>query len=230
MSNPVLLAVAHGSKVPAARETVGQLASQVTRLAPVLDVRVAFVQDTEPSLADGLAAAGNSVVIVPLLLSTGYHLTADIAGAATAAGAPVASALGPDPLLVTALASRLAEAGVPAGTPVVLAAAGSADPLAATAVRRQAGLLSDLLDVPVVAAFAAAGTPAVEDAVAELSTRTGGPVAVAAYLMAPGRFHDRLRKTAATWVTEPLGSHPAVAGLVIDRYRITAAAARQPAR
>ena len=123
MSKPVLLAVAHGSKHPEARETVSQLARQVTRLAPVLDVQVAYVQDSEPSLAAGLAAAGTSVVIVPLLLSTGYHLTTDIADAASAAGVAVAPPLGPDQLLVTALAGRLAETGVPAGTPVVLAAA-----------------------------------------------------------------------------------------------------------
>jgi len=226
MSKPVLLAVAHGSKHPEARETVSQLARQVTRLAPVLDVQVAYVQDSEPSLAAGLAAAGTSVVIVPLLLSTGYHLTTDIADAASAAGVAVAPPLGPDQLLVTALAGRLAETGVPAGTPVVLAAAGSADPLAAADVRRQADLLAELLDVPVVAAFATAGTPTVDEAVAELNVRTGGPVAVATYLLAPGRFHDQLRKTAATWVTEPLGSHPAVAGLVIDRYRVAAASAR----
>ncbi len=229
MRKPVLLAVAHGSKHPAARETVDQLARQVTRLAPVLDVRVAFVQDAEPSLTDGLATAGGSVIIVPLLLSTGYHLTTDIAGAASAAGAVVAPPLGPDQLLVTALSGRLAEAGVPAGTPVVLAAAGSADPRAVADVRRQAGLLAELLEVPVAAAFASAGTPTVDEAVAELNVRTGGPVAVATYLLAPGRFHDRLRKTAATWVTRPIGGHPAVAGLVIDRYRVAAASARVPA-
>ena len=67
--------------------------------------------------------------MVPLLLSTGYHLTADIRGAARAAGAPVADPLGPDPRLAEALADRLAEAGRPAGTPTVLAAAGSADPM-----------------------------------------------------------------------------------------------------
>ena len=71
MSNPALLAVAHGSKDPAAQETVAALARQISRLAPVLDVRVAFVQNAEPSLAAGISAAGANTVIVPLLLSTG---------------------------------------------------------------------------------------------------------------------------------------------------------------
>ena len=51
--------------------------------------------------------------------------TADIADVASWAGARVADPLGPDELLLTALTARLAEAGVPDGTPVVLAAAGS---------------------------------------------------------------------------------------------------------
>jgi sirohydrochlorin ferrochelatase len=226
MSNPALLAVAHGSKDPAAQETVAALARQISRLAPVLDVRVAFVQNAEPSLAAGISAAGANTVIVPLLLSTGYHLTTDIAAAASAAGARVADPLGPDSLLVTALTARLAEAGVPDGTPVVLAAAGSSDPAAAADARRQAELLADRLGVPVTTAFASATRPRVDEAVAELRARTGSPVAVATYLLAPGHFHDQLQRAGARWVTAPLGAHPAVAGLVIDRYRT---ASRRPA-
>lgn len=229
MNGPTLLAVAHGSKNPRATATITALAAQVERLAPVLDIQVAFVQDAEPSLPDALDAAGPDVVIVPLLLSTGYHLTTDIAGAATAVDTAITAAgrlaprvagpLGPDPLLVTALAGRLAEAGVPSGTPVVLAAAGSADPRAAAEVQAQAGLLAAELGVPVTAGYAAAGEPTVSDAVAGLRGTTGKPVAVAAYLLAPGQFHDRLAGSGADWVTAPLGAHPAVAALVVDRYR-----------
>jgi len=231
MTGPTLLAVAHGSRNPAAAGTIGALARQVSRLAPVLDVRLAFVQHTEPSLADGLAAAGTDPVVVPLLLSTGYHLTTDIAGAVSSAGTPgtrVAAALGPDPLLVTALSGRLADAGAPSGTAVVLAAAGSADPRAAAAAGEQARLLADHLGVPVAAAFAAAGRPSVREAVTDLRARTGGPVAVASYLIAPGQFHDSLRQSGADWVTEPIGDHPALAGLVIDRYRIATRAGFRP--
>jgi sirohydrochlorin ferrochelatase len=222
MSRPALLAVAHGSKDPAAKETITALARQVTRFAPVIDVRVAFIQHAQPSLDDELSAAGRNAVIVPLLLSTGYHLATDIAGAATAAGARVAGPLGPDTLLVTALAGRLAEAGVPDGTPVVLAAAGSADPAAQRDAVRQAELLAERREAPVTAAFLSAARPRVGDAVAELARQTGQEVAVAAYLLAPGRFHDQLAGAGARWVTAPLGGHPAMAGLVIDRYRTAA--------
>jgi sirohydrochlorin ferrochelatase len=225
MSNPALLAVAHGSRNPAAADVIRKLARQIGRLAPVLDVRVAFLGHAEPSLPAQLDAAGSGTVIVPLLLSSGYHLSADIADAASSAGARVAAPLGPDQLLLTALTARLGEAGVPGGTPVVLAAAGSADPAAMTDVEQQADLLAAQLDAPVLAAYASAARPTVTEAVAQLRAQTGAPVAVASYLLAPGHFQDQLGACGADWVTAPLGGHPALAGLVIDRYR-TAAKAR----
>lgn len=218
MSRPPLVAVAHGSSYPAAAETVGALARHVTRLAPVIDIRVAFVQHTQPSLPQALAEAGQDAVVVPLLLSTGYHLSTDIAGLAK----HVAGPLGPDQLLVTALMSRLADAGVPGGVGVVLAATGSSDPRAADQIAAQADLLATELDAPVIPAFASSGQPSVEDAVTHLREQTRGPVAIASYLLAPGLSHDRLAKSGADWVTAPLGDHPAVAALVIDRYRTAA--------
>ena len=222
MSTPALLAVAHGSRNPAAADVVRKVATQIARLAPSLDVRVAFLGHAEPSLPAQLDAAGQGAVIVPLLLSSGYHLSADIAAAANASGARVAAPLGPDQLLLIALAARLAEAGVPAGTPVVLAAAGSSDPAATHDVSAQADLLAAHLGVPVRAAFLSAAEPTVTTAVDELRARTGGPVAIASYLLAPGQFQDQLARCGADFVTGPLGGHPALAGIVIDRYRSAA--------
>ena len=215
----MLLAVAHGSRDSAAQDSVGALTERVRLLAPDLEVQVAFVQHAEPSLADALATTGHAeVVVVPLLLSTGYHLTADIRSAARAAGAAVADPLGPDPRLADALADRLAEAGRPAGTPTVLAAAGSADPNATADVARQADLLADRLRAPVTAGFAAAGQPTVTQAIAALHAHTGGPVSVATYLLSAGHFHDQIRAVAGTWISAPLGDHPEVARLVLDRF------------
>jgi sirohydrochlorin ferrochelatase len=204
-----------------------------------VDVRAAFVQNARPSLAEALARAqydtgpdgggGDArVVIVPLLLSGGYHLSQDIAAAATRAGVPVAAPLGPDPGLVPALADRLNESGVPAASPVVLAAAGSASLRSIGDARSQADLLAAHLRVPVLAAFAAAAQPAVDEAITALSAEADGPVAVASYLLAPGRFHDRLHASRAAWVSAPLGDHPAVARLVLDRFHAARAAATAP--
>jgi sirohydrochlorin ferrochelatase len=224
MSNPALLAVAHGSTNPAATDVIRKLAKQIGRLAPVLDVHVAFLGHAEPSLPAELDAAGSGAVIVPLLLSSGYHLTTDIADAASLAGARVAAPLGPDQLLLTALTARLNEAGVPDGTPLVLAAAGSSDPAAMTDVEQQADLLAAQLDVAVLGAYLSAARPTVAEAVTRLRQQTGKAVAVASYLLAPGHFQDQLSACGADWVTAPLGGHPALAGLVIDRYRAAAKA------
>ena len=86
--------------------------------------------------------------------------------------------------------------------------------------RRQ---LAERLGAPVVEAFATSAHPAVPEAVAALRERTRRRVAVASYLLAPGHFQDLLHDSGADWITEPLGGHPALAGLVIDRYRTAAA-------
>jgi sirohydrochlorin ferrochelatase len=219
----VLLAVAHGSRDPAAQQSVLSLTSRVARSADGIAVRTAFVQNAKPSLAEGLdeaaAQAGpDGVVVVPLLLSSGYHLSSDIAGAARAAGVPVARSLGPDRRLVRALSDRLRAAGVPGQVPVVLAAAGSSDPRALADTRRQAAMLAAHRGAPVVAAFATAARPTVDEAVSFLADVTGQSVAVAAYLLAPGLFHDRLWASTGTWVSGPIGDHPAVAELILDRF------------
>jgi sirohydrochlorin ferrochelatase len=180
--------------------------------------------DAPPTVGqpDGGQDRRPGVTIVPLLLAAGYHLTQDIGAAATPAGVPVAGPLGPDPRLVTALADRLDAAGTPARAPVVLAAAGSADPRALAAARRQAVLLAAHRQAPVLAAFAAAGRPTVAEAVTALAGLAAAPVAVAAYLLTPGQFHDRLAGSGARWVSTPLADHPAVAALVLDRYLVAA--------
>jgi sirohydrochlorin ferrochelatase len=229
MSTPVLLAVAHGSQDPSAQHSVGALARLVRYLAPGLDVRVAFAQNAEPSLHSALASASAPVVVVPLLLSAGYHLSVDIAGAARAAGALVAAPLGPDARLADTLADRLARAGAPAGTVTVLAAAGSADPRARADVQRQARLLADRTGARVLAAYASAARPTVAEAVAALRG-PDQPVAVATYLLSPGHFCDQIRQARARWVSAPLGSHPAVANLVLDRFRAACRAAEAAGR
>src|SRR5690349_20555511 len=183
----VLLAVAHGSRDPAAQQCVLSLTSRVARSADGIAVRTAFVQNAKPSLAEGLDAAAtqagaDGVVVVPLLLSSGYHLSSDIAGAARAAG-------------------------VPGQVPVVLAAAGSRDPRALADTRRQAAMLAAHRRAPVVAAFASAARPTVDEAVSFLAGLTDQPVAVASYLLAPGLFHDRLRLSTGRWVSAPIGNH-----------------------
>jgi sirohydrochlorin ferrochelatase len=166
-----------------------------------LDVRVGLLEHGPPYVEDLPGA-----VAVPLLLSAGYHVRADLP--AQAPRALVTAAVGPDPRLAVALADRLAEAGYDGDAPVTLAAAGSADERALDDVRRQAAMLAAHLGAEVTAAFLSAGEPRVD----ELK-----PDVVASYLLAPGAFHDAI-VTAAPVVSAPLGDHPAVAEVVLSRY------------
>ncbi len=65
--SPVLLAVAHGSRDPAAQDCVLSLTGRVATLAGGTRVATAFVQNAAPSLAVGLHDA-----VAPGRLRTGW--------------------------------------------------------------------------------------------------------------------------------------------------------------
>ncbi|MCG0287406.1 sirohydrochlorin chelatase [Streptomyces sp. PSAA01] len=117
---PTLVAVAHGSRDPEALRTVTALLDRVRALRPGLPVRLGHIELNQPLLTDTLAALRGEAVLVPLLLSRGYHVKQDIPDAVAAAphlAARIAAPLGPDPLLAEALHARLTEAGHRAGAP-----------------------------------------------------------------------------------------------------------------
>ena len=207
--SPPLLLVAHGSRDRRFAEVVDAVAAKVRTLDPSLDVRVAYLEHGPPSVAD---VAEPGAVAVPLLLSAGYHVRVDLP--AQAPGLLVADAVGPDPRLADALGDRLAEAGYDGRTAVTLAAAGSADPRAVDDVRRAAAQLADRLGVDVAPAYISAGEPRLADV---------APLAVATYLLAPGQFADAAAACGAAVVSAPIGAHPAVAEVVLDRYRTAVA-------
>nr|WP_280870893.1 sirohydrochlorin chelatase [Streptomyces sp. MJP52] len=231
--HPALVLVPHGSRDPRAPETARALARLVRSRRPGLDVRLGHVELNEPLLADTLEDLGGApAVLVPLLLSRGYHVKHDIPATVAAAGAPrirCAPALGPHPLLVGALHDRLTEAGWPAAPSdrhaVVLAASGSRDPDGAADVRRTAAALAARLGVPVAPAHASAA-PGVAEAVRALAARGRTRVAVASYFTALGRFHTETAGAAPWIASAPLGAHPDVARLVLHRYDAAAEAGR----
>ncbi|WP_199837393.1 sirohydrochlorin chelatase, partial [Streptomyces caniscabiei] len=111
---PALVLVAHGSRDPRALATVRTLMDRVREQRPGLTVRLGHIELNEPLLPDTLAALGDrEAVLVPLLLSRGYHVKQDIPEMAAAAEARtrLAAPLGPHPLLVETLHARLVEAG-----------------------------------------------------------------------------------------------------------------------
>lgn len=215
-----LVLVAHGTSSPRGRQTVIDLRAQVATLLPGVRVLDAYVDVQEPRLSEvvqTLARKGIRTVLVPVLLSTGYHMEVDVARAAEASPLVTATpALGPHPVLAEILRDRLDEAGAPADAPVVLAAAGSSRPAAADAVREVTAHLRALRRGPVVAGFAAAQRPSVSDAIGRAGGSTGA-VWVASYLLGHGFFHDTLAGLGAP-LTEPLGADPRIARLVRDRF------------
>ena len=100
MNSPILIACAHGTSSPHGAAEVNALRDAIAGLRPGLDVREAYVdvQDPDlPAVVTGLPE-GETAVVVPLLLSVGYHVRVDIARAVKSRPNSLAAApLGPDP-------------------------------------------------------------------------------------------------------------------------------------
>ncbi|MGZ4637443.1 MAG: sirohydrochlorin chelatase [Actinomycetes bacterium] len=223
MTGPTLLAVAHGSRNPAARVSVDDLLAEVHRQRPEIESRAAFLDHAEPTVEQVLRALHGPVVAVPLLLTAAFHTDVDLPPQLATASVQVtqACALGPHALLLRALERRLGEAGVAVGNgevAVVLAAAGSSDPRAVATVAALAAEWSAAGWWDVVPAYASAASPTPPLAVAALRERGAPRVAVASYLLSPGLFADSLHSNGADVVSSPLGAAPEVAAVVIERY------------
>ncbi|GIF14676.1 sirohydrochlorin chelatase [Actinoplanes teichomyceticus] len=208
MYDTTLIAVAHGTRSATGRRELQELAAAVARRRPGLDVRLCYVDVQEPRVAAVVAATPRAVV-VPLLLSCGYHVRVDIAEAVAGTGVPVTAPLGPDPALLASLIRNL-----PPADAVVLAAAGSSDPLWRADV---AGVAAQLPGRARVGYVSGAG-PRVPDVVAQLRAEGARRVAVAAYLLADGLFYRSLHEAGADSVTPPLCHDGAVADLVLGRF------------
>ena len=221
----MLVACAHGTRNPTGRRLIAELALAARALRPGLETTAAFVDVQPPTVVDvvaGLAASGRPAVVVPLLLSGGYHVHVDIAGAVAGADGTVAARpLGPDPRLVEVLHDRLLAAGADPDDPrtaLVLAAAGSSDPRSVADVEHTAELLQGSWAGPVTTGYGSAAQPTVADAVVAARQAGAQRVVVAAYLLAPGHFHDKLAGVDADLVTAPLLPDDRIAALLLDRY------------
>lgn len=232
-----LVACSHGTRFPAGRAAVARIRAALADAVPGAEVREAYVDVEQPEVAGVVAeaAAHGPVVVLPLLLSTGFHTSVDIAAAvAPHPGAAAAAPLGPHELLVRALRDRLAavsggDAGHRPGDHVVLAAAGSSDPAAARAVERMRDLLAARLPAPVTVGYGAGCAPTIPEAVASARTAGARRVIAASYVLAPGHFADLVERAGADLVSAPLGDHPAVIAVAAARFRQACLALTAPA-
>lgn len=214
MPQPRLLVAAHGTESAAGSATTAALVAAVADALPGVPVTSCFLDVVGPSLTEELDAAAGPAVVVPLLLSTGYHVQTDIpAVVAGRAGVRVTAHLGPDPLVVSALADRVAAVRGPAPASVALVGVGSSRPQARPELENAAERLGGRLGRPVTA------LTLFEDVRARLGTLPR-PVTVVPYLLAEGTFYDRLGAAAEGIAARaaPIGAHPDLVTLICARY------------
>jgi sirohydrochlorin ferrochelatase len=213
-----LIAAAHGTADPRGIREVHSLVRLMARRRPDVPVSLGFVDvdvPALPSLVSRVVADSNQAVVVPLLLSSGYHVYVDIAAEVDRWPGRVqaAPALGPDPVLAEVLADRLGN--LSRVDRVVLAAAGSSDRRALLDCAETAAVLSARIDRPVELGYVSGAGEHLTSVLA----RTPGRVAVATYLLAPGFFADKVRRLAGgRFVSAPLGADPRIADLALRRY------------
>ena len=234
-ARPTLIAVAHGTRKAPGLAEIRRLIEVVRSLRPDLRVELAWLEQADPLLPAVLAAVTGPAVVVPALLSTGYHVKTDITRAV--AGRPrtvVAAQLGPDDRLTDLVHDRLVAARAATGRAaagraaagsdrashrpgILLLASGSSDPEAAEQAETVGRGLAERAGVAVLVRY-----------LNDPNWRAGVPdgVEVANYLLAPGFFDDRLqeraRELSAPAAAQPLGADPAVARVLLDRYEALA--------
>ncbi len=226
MTTPALLAISHGTASAQGQAAIQRLVDAAAERLPGVTVRLGHVDVQQPDVAASLDAlpSGEPIVIVPLLLSAGYHVRVDLRKqSAGRAGIAIASALGPDPRLVDVLVDRLDAVGLADEDAVVLAVAGSSDERANDDCRTIGAMLAERLSRDVTVGFLAAAEPRLGVAV-EQARDAGRRVVVADYLLAPGYFHDlAVRLADGAPVARPLldDDEPAASlvDIVVARYR-----------
>jgi len=219
-----LVACSHGTDSPEGQRAVEHLVDLVRQLLPETRVVQAFVDVQEPTLLDVVEQERSldDVVVVPLLLSVGFHTAVDIADAVrphdnVRQGEP----LGTHPLIAEVLADRLhatvADTWLP-GDHIVLAAAGSSNPAAVADVTAAAAHLGRLVPVPITIGYASAIDPRIGDAVASARRDGAARVVAASHVLAPGYFAGLVRRSGADLVSDPLGVDVRIAEVVVDRF------------
>lgn len=240
MSEPVrrpLVLAAHGTADPAGRAVVEQVAARVAEQLGVAHW-VGYVDVCGPTLQEVLTEADVQLppVVVPFFLASGYHVRHDVPSAVTGVtGATVTAALGVEDEVVRALSDRVLAVGTTAGGvgppahtsgpapgAVVVTGAGSSMAAARAEVAETARRVGQRLGVATGTAFLSGPGPRPEQETERLRAAGHSRVVLAAHLLAPGRFLDRARLTAASCgavATDALGWHEEIQALVVRRYR-----------
>jgi sirohydrochlorin ferrochelatase len=226
-----LILTAHGSADPRSVANTRAVAGHLRRVAPELDVRVAFCEQSTPNLRDVLPGVTGDVVVTPFLLASAYHARVDIPALIADSTDPragvvrQADVLGEDDRLLHVMGERLTALGVSRFDPelgVLIVAVGSSSAAANVRTATIAEPLSQKTRwAGVEVAFATGATPSVSQAAQRLRERGAARLVIAPWFLAHGRITDRVAdyaRRAGIPMAEPLGAHRLVAATVLDRF------------
>jgi sirohydrochlorin cobaltochelatase len=238
---PPLLLAAHGTRDPAGVEAFQALAARVAARAARdgIEVAGAFIAVPEPprrAAVAALAATAPRIVAVPLMLVAAGHAKGDIPAALAREQSRHASltfsyarTLGPHPLLIELLATRVNALAHHAPPAVLVVGRGSTDPDANADVVKTARLLWEGRDYPLAeTAFVSLARPDVTEGLERCRLLGARRIVVAPYFLFPGVLPDRVAEQAARYaaahpeldvaVAGVLGDCDELAALVFERY------------
>lgn len=237
-----ILATSHGTDSSEGRQAIALVRAELQKLlherstsdGREYKVHEAYVDVQTPSVDEAAQALpdGEPCVIVPVLLSTGFHTQVDLRRVARTSGVKdihIAASLGPDARLAHLQRTRLEEVGWhekiatgSAAPPIVQGAAGSSRQDGRADMQRAADLLAEVLHTPTRNAFIAAIEPTIIDIARQEQPRFASP-----YLLADGFFAKKMRRdieavSASTIVAAPLvSSHDIASARIIAQCALS---------
>jgi sirohydrochlorin cobaltochelatase len=241
--SPSLLIVGHGTRAADGAAEFHALAQRVVALAPELRVAAGFIELSAPAVSEAVAelvADGSTdVVAVPLMLLAAGHAKNDIP--ATLVRERLAHPgvrfrygreLGVRPELLELVDRRIAAEVEPwelDRTAVLLVGRGSSDPDANSELFKVARLHFEGRPHPMVeAAFVSLAPPSVAEGLERCRRLGAERVVVVPYFLFTGVLERRIHDQAARYaqrtglevrVSGYFGPDPAIAALVLERYR-----------
>lgn len=239
-----LIAVAHGSRDPRSAQVMAAVVADVRAANPGLDIRLAFLDLSLPSVPDVIAAVAadghREAVVVPLLLGDAFHSRVDLPGMLAAArqrhpglALHQSNVLGSGPGLISALHGRIAEAGGAqddSEVGVLLTAVGSSRAESNDAVRALATRVGDdAAWAGIEVSFATDSSDAMAESITALRAAGARKIVVAPWFLAPGLLLDRVYRHAhehdpSALLAAPLGVSSELRQVILERYRETRAA------
>ena len=241
MTAPTLVMAARGSRDQRVVRVAQALQTELSRMRPEVDSSVAFLDSCLPSVTqalDKLAARGvRETVIVPLDLTHAIEVDPRFSGIVAQAAQQhpglrisVARPIGPEAsllsLLDTRLRAALAAARVLELDGLILSSSTTGDVRGTALLARRARQWSTHHRLPCLTAVADGSGPSVAQAMQGLRSQGRRHIAVGSFFMAGDERWavqaEQARRIGAVAVSDPLGSAPEVAELVLARYAFAA--------